>query len=306
MLLMLIWSALYIFLAVYVERVHPGAFGVARPWNYLFQRKNNKKIKPVPQNGLKSVPLKMFNEKWIESKPSSGVSGVSIQNLTKTFGDFKAVSNLSLDFYENEVCCLLGHNGAGKTTTTFMLVGMLEPTSGCIFVNDLDNKTNLEAVRKNIGFCPQSDILYDELTVREHLKLVAKIRQMPRTEIERSTDRILALINLRKDAQTLAKNLSGGMKRRLSIGMSLVGDPKILIFDEPTSGIGTTNPKHRREIWDVIRILKHDKENRRTIVFTTHYLDEADVLADRIAIMTAGELQAHGTPDFLKQQTGKT
>ncbi|CAF1450292.1 unnamed protein product, partial [Didymodactylos carnosus] len=162
---------------------------------------------------------------------------MSVKQLSKKFGKFQAVSNLNVDFYNNEVCCLLGHNGAGKTTVTSILVGMLEPTSGSVSISGLDNQENIEEVRKEIGFCPQYDILYPELSIKEHLELVAKMRHMDVEATEESVENILQLIGLSNERLTLAKNLSGGMQRRLSIGISMIGDPKVLILDEPTSGI---------------------------------------------------------------------
>ncbi|CAF0732489.1 unnamed protein product [Adineta steineri] len=307
LLLMLIYSVIYLFLAIYVERVNPGEFGVAQSWNYLFKRSYWKPsatsvVKPSDSNGharsVKNGHIGDGNTNWIEMNSMKNKKDplLIISHLTKKFGKFEAVSDLSLKFYAGEVCSLLGHNGAGKTTTTFILVGMLEATSGQVTIEGLDSREHIQDVRKILGFCPQYDILYDELSVKEHLELVGKMRHMKPEVMKQAIETTLQLIGLVNDRQTLSKNLSGGMKRRLSIGISFMGDPKILILDEPTSGI---DPYNRRLIWTIIRKMK---ESGKCIILTTHFLEEADVLSDRIAIMTSGRLQANGTPDFLKSQ----
>ncbi|CAF3411038.1 unnamed protein product [Rotaria socialis] len=309
LLLMLVYSIIYMLLAIYIERINPGSFGISQPWNYLckigyWKSRSSSCIKHIniSKTQRKNEPIIEKNH-WIESSAlaRAKLPILSIHNMTKKFGKLDAVKNLSLDFYNGEVFSLLGHNGAGKTTTTFILVGtylsMLQPTSGSITVEGLDGQINIQEVRKMIGFCPQYDILYDQLTVREHLTLVSEMRQIRRKDVNQSIDYILDLIGLVDHQHTWAKNLSGGMKRRLSIGISLVGDSKVLILDEPTSGI---DPYNRRLIWTIIRKMK---EAGKCIIMTTHFLEEADVLSDRIAVMTKGRLQASGTPAFLKQQT---
>ncbi|CAF4705689.1 unnamed protein product [Rotaria sp. Silwood1] len=255
-------------LAIYIERISPGGFGISQPWNYLCKKGywKSRQASSMKHNKNKDQMDSIAeNNHWIESSSfaNTKLPILSINHMTKKFGKLNAVMDLSLDFYNGEVCSLLGHNGAGKTTTTFILV----------------------------------DILYNELSVREHLKLVAEMRQMKKKEVKESIDNILNLIGLVDQQYTWAKNLSGGMKRRLSIGISLVGNPKVLILDEPTSGI---DPYNRRFIWTIIRKMK---EAGKCIIMTTHFLEEADVLSDRIAVMTKGRLQANGTPEFLKQQT---
>ncbi|CAF4147319.1 unnamed protein product [Rotaria sp. Silwood2] len=306
LLLMLIYTVIYFFLAMYVERVNPGEFGVSQPWNYLFKKSYWKPhatsiVRPLDSNDRlthKNDGIYGSNG-WIELNSMTNTinnPSLTVSHLTKKFGKFQAVSDLSLNFYKGEVCSLLGHNGAGKTTTTFILVGMLEPTSGRVTVEGLDNRTHIQEVRKILGFCPQFDILYDDLSVKEHLELIGKVRHIEPKLINESIETILQLIGLVNDRHTLSKKLSGGMKRRLSIGISLMGDPKVLILDEPTSGI---DPYNRRLIWTMIRKMK---EAGKCIILTTHFLQEADVLSDRIAIMSNGHLQASGTPNFLKNQ----
>ncbi|CAF1233873.1 unnamed protein product [Adineta ricciae] len=304
LLLMLIYSVIYMFLAVYVERLNPGEFGVSQPWNYWLKKSywmTSSSVRPTDaMNNMDQIDNHAANANhWIEMNQveKKKSPAMSIDHLNKKFGKFQAVSNLTLEFFAGEVCTLLGHNGAGKTTTTFILVGMLEPTSGRVTIQGFDNQSQIEEVRHHLGFCPQYDILYNELSVEEHLELIAKMRHMDKEVMKESIETILQLIGLTNDRGTLSKDLSGGMKRRLSIGISLINDPKVVILDEPTSGI---DPYNRRLIWTIIRKLKL---TGKCVLLTTHFLEEADVLSDRIAIMSRGRLQANGTPDFLKQQT---
>ncbi|CAF3926709.1 unnamed protein product [Rotaria sordida] len=308
LLLMIVYSIIYMILAVYIERVNPGQFGISQPFYYPCFRKKTKTSSTVPISYSSEdnwLSMKRKNTKtheqnhWIEM--DSNINKISplirIEHLTKEFGKLTAVSDFSFDFYKGEVCALLGHNGAGKTTITFILVGMMKATSGCVIMQGLDHRIYIQQTRKMIGFCPQYDILYDKLSVQEHLELFAQIRHLDPTTINKSIDTILDLTGLVNDRRTLSKDLSGGMKRRLSIGISLIGDPKVLILDEPTSGI---DPYNRRLIWTIIQKMK---DAGKCVILTTHFLEEADILSDRIAIMSHGQLQASGTPDFLKKQT---
>ncbi|CAH8676235.1 unnamed protein product [Schistosoma rodhaini] len=208
-----------------------------------------------------------------------------------------AVSDLTMNIYEGQITVLLGHNGAGKTTTLSILTGLYPPTSGtaCIYGHDIRN--DIEGIHENLGFCSQHDVLYDTLTVEEHLYLSAHLRGCDNSTIEQQVERTLRKIYLHDKKNEYTKTLSGGMKRRLSIGMALIGDSKVLILDEPTSGL---DPEARRQVWDILQSERQEK----TILVTTHYMDEADHLGDRIAIMSGGELKCCGSPLFLKAKYG--
>ncbi|CAF4226347.1 unnamed protein product, partial [Rotaria sordida] len=182
LLLMLIYSILFMFLAIYLEHINPGEFGISQPWNYLF-KKSYWKPSTVRPIGIENNNFSKINNNgisnenhWIElnSIENDKKPTMTINHLTKTFEKFQAVSDLSLNFYSGEVCTLLGHNGAGKTTTTFILVGMLKPTSGHVTIQGMDNQIHIEQVRHYLGFCPQYDILYNELSVQEHLELIGQ------------------------------------------------------------------------------------------------------------------------------------
>lgn len=208
------------------------------------------------------------------------------------------MDNLTLNFYQDQITGFLGHNGAGKTTVTLMLCGIYSPDSGTAHILGHDIGVDLDSVRSLIGFCPQQNILYDELSVYQHLKLISSLKATilsSNENIDKQIDRVSKLVGLDDplNMSKLACELSGGMKRRLCIGMALVGDSRVILLDEPTSGL---DPFHRRSLWDTIRQLKQG----RTIILTTHYMEEADALSDRIALMHHGKVKCCGSPLFLK------
>jgi len=223
---------------------------------------------------------------------------ISIKNLTKKFGDFTAVDSVSLDIGEGELFGLLGPNGAGKTTTISMLATLLTPTSGAASVggfsiNEQDN------VRKSIGLVFQDPSLDDELTGRQNLELHGRLYHMPKRLREQRIEQVLKLVELEDRANAKVKTYSGGMKRRLEIARGLMHHPKILFLDEPTLGL---DPQTRRNIWEHIERL--NKTEKLTIILTTHYMEEADYLCGRIAIMDHGKVIALDTPENLKNVLG--
>eukprot|EP00386_Alphamonas_edax_P016021 GDKI01048985.1.p1 GENE.GDKI01048985.1~~GDKI01048985.1.p1 ORF type:complete len:1423 (-),score=406.43 GDKI01048985.1:254-4522(-) len=226
---------------------------------------------------------------------------VKIDNLKKHFMQdgnvVRAVDGLSLTMYPGEIFALLGHNGAGKTTAISVLTGLIPSSGGSISVYEHDLENEMDALRGSLGVCPQHNVLWDDLTVYEHVRLFASFRNMPSDRIEAHVHELIAAVGLTDKTHTLSKALSGGMKRRLSVAIAFVGDPKLIVLDEPTSGM---DPYSRRALWD---LLKRLKENR-IIILTTHYMEEADVLGDRIAIMSGGKLKCCGSSLFLKNLYG--
>lgn len=196
---------------------------------------------------------------------------------------------------ENQITALLGHNGAGKTTTMNMLIGMLKPTQGTAIINNLDIATHLEQIRENLGICPQFDILFPLLTVYEHLIFFSRMKS-GRVDLE-DVENMIDLIGLNRYKNNYPTELSGGWQRRVSVAIALVGNSKCVILDEPTSGM---DPSTRRTLWDFIRKIKVG----RTIILTTHFMDEADILGDRIAIMSQGKLVCAGSSLYLKNIFG--
>jgi len=199
--------------------------------------------------------------------------------------------------YKGQIFALLGHNGAGKTSTINMITGLYPATSGTVKVFGKDILTDLDEIRKSLGVCPQHDVLFDSLTVQEHLELYAVFKGVAPKECQQEIDHILDELELKDKRNTLSKDLSGGQKRKLSVGIAFVGGSKFILLDEPSSGLDTSA---RRKVWDMLKNQKHGK----VILLTTHYMDEADYLGDRIAIMGEGKIQCLGSSLFLKNKFG--
>lgn len=199
--------------------------------------------------------------------------------------------------YNGQIFALLGHNGAGKTTTISMLTGLFEPDAGEASVQGIDIFNNMAAMRKNLGVCPQHDILFDFLTPTDHLRIFAAFKGLPADQIEDQVQKMLRDIDLTEVKDAVSKTLSGGQKRKLSVAIAMIADSKIVMLDEPTSGMDTAA---RRRLWEM---LKRNKQGR-IVILTTHYMDEADILGDRIAIMAEGEVQCTGSSLFLKNRYG--
>jgi len=227
------------------------------------------------------------------------MDAIFAEKLTKTFKDVTAVDAVSFTVPEGELFGLLGPNGAGKTTTINILSTLLHPTSGSAFVGGHDVRRSRDNVRKTIGIVFQDPALDGKLTGRENLEFHAMMYGLGREERRRRIDDVLALVELTDRARTLVEKYSGGMKRRLEIARGLIHRPKVLFLDEPTLGL---DAQTRRHIWDYIK--KLNREHHVTIVLTTHYMEEADILCDRIAIMDHGKFVALDTPARLKDILG--
>eukprot|EP00794_Sanderia_malayensis_P015936 gene15936-17537_t len=307
-------TILYGILTWYIEAVFPGAYGLPRPWYFAFQPsywlgthpkscsfgKSFKKIysrmssteshhSAVPQTpGLLAI----------DAEPIHLPLGVAIDELVKVYhSGKKAVDHLSLNLYEGQITSFLGHNGAGKTTTMSILTGLFPPTNGTAYVYGNDIRSDMDKIRTSLGMCPQHNVLFDKLTVEEHLWFYATLKGMPSGEIGKEITKILEDLDLPSKRNSVVESLSGGMKRRLSVAMAFVGGSRTVILDEPTAGV---DPFARRAIWDLL--VKYKKG--RTILLSTHFMDEADILGDRIAIISYGKLRCCGSSLFLKSQFG--
>lgn len=221
---------------------------------------------------------------------------IETHQLTKTYGSLKAVDKLDITVESGEIFGLLGPNGAGKTTTISMLCTILKPTSGSATVNDFDIVKEANKVRKSIGIVFQEPSIDDRLTGRENLFMHANLYGVPASVQKDRINRILKLVELEDRADDLLRTYSGGMRRRLEIGRGLIHYPKVLFLDEPTVGL---DPQTRDHIWKYIRQLKEAEDI--TVVLTTHYMDEADRLSDRIAIMDHGKIVILDSPPKLKE-----
>jgi ABC-2 type transport system ATP-binding protein len=224
---------------------------------------------------------------------------IRVEQLTKKFGDFTAVDRLSFAVPSGELFGLLGPNGAGKTTTINMLATLLKPTSGSAEVAGFDVTKSRDDVRRSIGIVFQEPALDSQLTGRENLEFHAMMYGMGREDRRQRIDEVLGLVELAEKARVQVQNYSGGMKRRLEIARGLIHHPKVLFLDEPTLGL---DAQTRRHIWDYIKKLNRDKGV--TIILTTHYMEEADYLCRRVAIMDRGTFAALDTPEKLKDVLG--
>ena len=225
-----------------------------------------------------------------------GAPAIRVQHIVKKYGDFEAVKGVSFDVADGEIFGLLGPNGAGKSTLIRMMTTLIPVTSGKAIVGGHDVSKDSDAVRRMIGVIPQALTSDQDLTVEENLSIYAKLYSVPRVQREKNIAEVLEAVDLTKWRTAQTKTLSGGMRRRLEIARGLVHDPRIFFLDEPTTGL---DPVSRIAVWEMLNNLK--KTRNLTMLLTTHYMEEADRLCDRIAIVDHGKLVALGTPVELKQ-----
>ena len=329
---------LFLFLGFYLNNVLPHDFGIRKPFYFIFtsdfwcsnKKRNNdeKKLidKKLEENaeednkennyvvyGSKDDIIKdevdeklygdspNFESEEIYKNRNKNDDKLKIRNIVKMFGDGKiAVNGVNLNFYKDEIFALLGHNGAGKTTLISMLTGMYEATKGTAIyegVNILDSM-NMEIFREKLGICPQHDILFEDLTIREHLEMFSIFKGVELTEVDNEVNKTLHDFQLEDIQYMLAKNLSAGQRRKLSISISLIGGSKVIFLDEPSSGMDITS---RRNLWEILK----RQTDGKIIILTTHYMEEASVLGKRIGIINAGKMKCIGSPLFLIEKYGK-
>ena len=328
---------LFLFLGFYLNNVLPHDFGIRKPLYFIFtsdfwcsnKKRNNdeKKLidKKLEENaeednkenyvvyGSKDDIIKdevdeklygdspNFESEEIYKNRKKNDDKLKIRNIVKMFGDGKiAVNGVNLNFYKDEIFALLGHNGAGKTTLISMLTGMYEATQGTAIyegVNILDSM-NMEIFREKLGICPQHDILFEDLTIREHLEMFSIFKGVELTEVDNEVNKTLHDFQLEDIQYMLAKNLSAGQRRKLSISISLIGGSKVIFLDEPSSGMDITS---RRNLWEILK----RQTDGKIIILTTHYMEEASVLGKRIGIINAGKMKCIGSPLFLIEKYGK-
>src|SRR5438445_3007369 len=232
--------------------------------------------------------------------PAQEVRMIRVENLVKKFGEFTAVDRISFDVAAGEVFAFLGPNGAGKTTTIKMLTTLLKPTSGQIEIDGLDPAKQANETRKRFGIVFQDPSLDQELTAEENMDLHGVLYHVPRKLRHERTEMLLKLFELWERRKSYVKEFSGGMKRRLEIARGFLHTPKILFLDEPTLGL---DPQSRNQLWTHVKNL--NETEGVTVFLTTHYMDEAERVAQRMAIIDHGKIVAQGSPQELNQQTGK-
>lgn len=221
---------------------------------------------------------------------------IQIEKLTKRFGDFTAVDEISFEVNEGEIFGFLGPNGAGKTTTISMLVTLLEPTSGEAFVNGFSIIKGKADVRRSIGIVFQDQSLDDELTGYENMDFHGRVYGVSKEDRGKRIAHLLSLVGLFERKDDLVRTYSGGMRRRLEIARALLHNPKVLFLDEPTVGL---DPQTRNNLWQYIKDL--NRNNKMTVILTTHYMEEADALCNRVAIIDHGKIIALDKPEILKK-----
>jgi ABC-2 type transport system ATP-binding protein len=274
----------------------------------LYEIAKLKKIN-IPKNWSKTLIVELLalnvstkDTQTIGTKPlekrtrSNEVSAIIVKDLVKQFEDVTAVDRLNLEIRQGELFSLLGPNGAGKTTTINILSGILKPTKGTAIIAGFDVTKNIEEIKTIIGVCPQEAAVFKFLNARENIELFGNLHAIRKKELEERTDIFLELLGLAEASKRMAKGYSGGMLRKLNLIIALISDPKIAFLDEPTVGM---DPRARRKTWEFIGSLK---DQNKTIVLTTHYIEEAEALSDRVGIIDYGQLIELGTPQELMEK----
>uniref|UniRef100_A0A3P8W266 ATP binding cassette subfamily A member 12 n=1 Tax=Cynoglossus semilaevis TaxID=244447 RepID=A0A3P8W266_CYNSE len=323
--LILIDSILYFIIGAYVRMVFPGKYGIPYPWYFPFKSSfwaDLCCIKPKTKKskGLFFTNILQKNQPVFSNDKEKGQNtlsfqaseeftelpvGVVVRGLSKIYGDRAAVQDLNISFREGHVTSLLGHNGAGKTTTMSLLTGLYAPSSGSIDVYGRDMQNNIDDIRKEMGVCMQYDVLFDHMTAKEHLLLYGQIKapQWSQGVLREQVRAILEETGMYAHRHKRVGTLSGGMKRKLSISIAFIGGSRLVVLDEPTTGV---DPCSRRSIWDiVIQRVSIFVFSDRTIIMSTHHLDEAEVLSDCIAFLEKGGLKSCGSPVYLKDKLGQ-
>ncbi|XP_026331721.1 ATP-binding cassette sub-family A member 5-like, partial [Hyposmocoma kahamanoa] len=307
LIMMAIDTVLYGLFAYWLDAVIPSEYGIKqKPWFcmlpsfWLGSRRGRVSAVHFHSNG------EAAHNKDIEPVPRElqDKEAIRIVGLQKSFRhcrrpETKAIDGIDLSIYEGQITAVLGHNGAGKSTLFNILTGLTAPTAGTAYVYGLDvrDPNDMHEIRQMIGVCPQQDVLFDLLTVKEHLQFFASIKGIPRKRISDEINKALSDVGLLEQAGVFSKHLSGGQKRKLSIAIACIGDPKIIILDEPTAGV---DPVSRRQTWRILQRARRGK----VLLLTTHFMDEADILGDRKAVISKGRVRCAGTSLFLKNKFG--
>ncbi|EGG24431.1 ABC transporter A family protein [Cavenderia fasciculata] len=290
---------IYSLMAWYAIEVFPGEYGAGRSWFFFLDRhywSQSNVARTQRHTSLNGTD----RDRLLDPQSHPSGSGIEIFNLIKEYNHktekgkkVRAVDGVTYSIQADSVFSLLGHNGAGKSTTMGILTGMIPITSGSVFINGLDVSTQMDHIRRHIGFCPQTNMLYNQLTCAEHLRLFGKIKGVEQNQLEQTIIQSLEEVQLLDKKDSMSSSLSGGMKRRLSIAMAFIGNPSIVFLDECTTGLDVFA---RHQIWNLLQLKKPGK----TIVLTTHFMEEAELLGDCIGIMSHGKLRCKGTAMELK------
>ena len=311
-------SIVLVFLAWYLDQVYPAGYGVRKSPLFCCTRAfwddtcgsgsgsrnvdEEQSLMSGPLLGNK-YPIENEDEdvaaerRYVEDPSNADANAIRLVNLRKEYDSGKkvAVVNASFGVRRGECLGLLGHNGAGKTTIASMLSGLIEPTYGTAYVAQYSIRDEMDRIHGVLGVCPQHDLLWESMTAEEHLYFYGRLKRLSGKKLKAAVAKTLDDLHLTYVKSRKAGQFSGGMKRRLSIGMAMIGDPQVIFLDEPTTGL---DPKNRRDIWAILARAK--RKYNASIILTTHSMEEADALSDRIAIMAAGKVQCVGTSNHLK------
>ncbi|NXD62036.1 ABCAA protein, partial [Eolophus roseicapillus] len=300
-------SVLYMLLAMYFDKVLPGKYGIPDPPFFCLKpsywvRSRRGSTREMPRASVS--PEELLSDD-VEPVPPEfmGKEAIRLNNIKKAYQKkdkkTEALRGLSLSIYEGQITAVLGHSGAGKTTLLNVLSGLTFPSEGSatIYNHKLSETGDREEIRAMIGICPQFNVQFDVLTVKENLKTFAAIKGIRSKEVEQEVQTILELLDISNIQDTQAEKLSGGQKRKLSIGIAMLGNPQVLFLDEPTAGL---DPLSRHKVWSLLK----ERRAGRVILFSTQFMDEADILADRKAFISHGRLKCVGSSLFLKKKWG--
>ncbi|XP_050352900.1 phospholipid-transporting ATPase ABCA3-like isoform X1 [Nymphalis io] len=300
-LCLVIQACLFFGLAWYLAKVKPGPYGQSQPWNFMCQKQYWSKKKVVPEEEeeeeLEELDEVSNEPQYFEPPPKDMEVGIKIINVSKMFGKQRALSDVTLDVYKGEITVLLGHNGAGKTTLMSIITGMQKASEGEVYVEGLNTYKQRDEMQRILGLCPQHNLFFPDLTVMEHVMFFTMLKGTTYAEAKKSSIALLEQLGIANKSSNKSSQLSGGMKRRLQLACALAGDAKVLVLDEPTSGLDVET---RRELWDLLLSLR----GSRTVLLSTHFMEEAEALGDRVAALHSGRLRCHATTMHLKRALG--
>ncbi|XP_074080803.1 ABC-type organic anion transporter ABCA8-like isoform X2 [Macrotis lagotis] len=292
-------TIIYLGLTLYFDKTLPNEYGYRH--SPLFFLKSRHQQPKVIEN---ETSPEYYSDSFEPISPEfHGKEVIRIRNIRRVYKGktekVEALKGLQLDIYEGQITAILGHSGAGKSTLLNILSGLIVPTEGSVTIynNKLSEQANLEEIRKIIGVCPQFNVHFDFLTVKENLRLFAEIKGIQPKKVEKEVQRIVLELEMKNIQDIIAENLSGGQKRKLTFAIAILGDPQVLLLDEPTAGL---DPFSRHQIWNLLK----EHKSERGILFSTQFMDEADILADRKVFMSNGQLRCAGSSLFLKRKWG--
>ncbi|XP_066249198.1 phospholipid-transporting ATPase ABCA3-like [Euwallacea similis] len=285
-IMLIVDSIIYFLLTLYLDAIMPGKYGI--PQSKLFPLKFIKSCFTTSRNIAEDIEL---GEAFVECKHA-----IKLLNVSKKYETRTVINNLDMDVHKNQINVLLGHNGAGKSTIMNIITGMTNKTEGRIYINNKEI-LNSSDITQSIGLCPQHNLFFGDLTIWQHMMFISMVKELTFTDAESEIRPLLEILNLYNKRHEYPHTLSGGMQRKLCLAMAAIGGPEILILDEPSSGM---DPQSRREMWNLLLQWRKHK----TILITTHFMEEADALADQTIIINEGSKKCSGTPMELKWKYG--